>query len=63
VLFFEFFPLVLAIVSALVVLRLMFADREARNDPSERTPHRVAPPREPGDRDTERGSMRPSARG
>jgi hypothetical protein len=63
VLFFEFFPLVLAIISAIVVLRLMFVDREARNNPSERTPHKVAPPRPPGDRDAERGGVRPSARG
>jgi hypothetical protein len=63
VLFFEFFPLVLAIFSVIVGFWLYMADRDARNDPSERTPHRVPPPRPPGDTADERGSRRPSMLG
>jgi hypothetical protein len=60
VLFFEFFPLFIAIVSVLVACRLYVVDRSARSDPSEHTPHRVPPPRPAGDPSVERGSRRPS---
>jgi hypothetical protein len=63
VLLFELFPLFLAVVSVIVVLRLVLVDRAARNDPSERTPHKIQPPRQPGDHEAERGAARPSARG
>lgn len=62
-LLFEFFPLVLAIVSVIVAFFLIRADRAAREDPAERAPRKVLPPRVPGDPRDERGSARPSARG
>jgi hypothetical protein len=60
VLFFELFPLFLAIASVIIGLRLIIVDRAARSDPAERTPHRVPPPRPPGDPESERGGRRPS---
>jgi hypothetical protein len=59
-LLFEFFPAVVALISVIVALRLILVDRGARQDPSEQAPHRVPPPRPPGDAEAERGSRRPS---
>jgi hypothetical protein len=63
VLLFEFFPLFVAVVGAIVCVRLVIADRRARRNP---TPgdglRRVKPSRTPGSREDERGSPRPSMR-
>jgi len=60
VLFFEFFPLFMAIVSVLVGVRLYVANREAKGDPTDTGPRRVPPPRQAGSPEEERGSRRPS---
>jgi hypothetical protein len=60
VLLFELFPLFMALLSVLVGLWLVMADRAARQDPTERMPRKVPPPRPPGDRDKGRGGRRPS---
>lgn len=59
-LFFEFFPMFVALVSAVVVIWLFIANRTAQNDPNEPRLHKVEPPREPGATDEERGARRPS---
>ena len=62
-LLFELFPLFIAVVSVIVGVWLVMADRAARNDPAEQEPHRVPPPRPPGNADEERGGRRPSMMG
>lgn len=62
-LFFEFFPLFVALVGALTCVWLVIVDRRARRDPASEDPtRRIVPPREPGPEDEERGSPRPSMR-
>jgi hypothetical protein len=60
VLFFEFFPLFMAVVSVLVALRLIIADRKARSNPREQVRRRVPPPRRSANPGAERGGRRPS---
>ena len=62
-LLFELFPLFIAVVSLIVGVWLVMADRAARKNPDEQQPHRVPPPRPPGNEDEERGSRRPSMLG
>jgi len=59
-LLFELFPLFMALVTVVVGVWLVMVDRAAREDPAEKMPHKVPPPRPPGKDDHKGGSRRPS---